>query len=406
MRIVYLLQSADQLWGGVRVALGGAQELHRRGHEVTVCSTTPPPAWMELTCGYQQVEDFEHPLPAADLLVCTDWFTIPHAIRQGIAPVVHFCQSYEGSMAQNARYLPEIEVVYGCTETHKLSISEPTADLLEAQFGHSWHCIPNLVDLAGLGPADPPRQPGARLRVGLVGSYRLDWKDIPTGLQACALALAAGLDLEVVRVSNAPWDPREQGLSIPVEYHEQVPPAQMSELYRSLDLLLGTSHGVEEGFFLPAIEAMACGVPCVLTDIPAFRSYGEEQYALFVPAKDPREMAQAMALATRHEAVRQSLIRNGLATAAQYQPNRHFDALERALQDFHQQSATRPLPPAPNPTQLESMSVELGQVLSRCAEAYAALGRHREARQHLEAARCLHPTQGGTPRGQEVVQGT
>ena len=69
-----------------------------------------------------------------------------------------------------------------------------------------------------------------------------------------------------------------------VEWHERVAPRAMGDLYRTLDIFVATSRGSEEGFFMPSIEAMACGVPCVLTDIPCANDYDEHRdYALFVP---------------------------------------------------------------------------------------------------------------------------
>ena len=56
MRITYLLEVADQLWGGVKVALDDANWLTRRGHEVTVVSRSGPPTWMQLECAFTQVE--------------------------------------------------------------------------------------------------------------------------------------------------------------------------------------------------------------------------------------------------------------------------------------------------------------------------------------------------------------
>ncbi|HIE72193.1 MAG TPA: glycosyltransferase, partial [Planctomycetes bacterium] len=88
---------------------------------------------------------------------------------------------------------------------------------------------------------------------------------------------------------------------------------------RSLDVFLGTSSGEEEGFFLPAIEAMACGVPSVLTDIPCFRNHqdlvGHDRYALFVDPQDPTAMAEAIVLAGALPDIRTSLRAGGIEVA-------------------------------------------------------------------------------------------
>src|SRR5262249_10196062 len=163
------------------------------------------------------------------------------------------------------------------------------------------------------GPARPAARP---LRVGLVGPYEVPWKDIATGLAACRLAHRAGLQLQLVRVTNTAPHADERDQPVPVEWHERVRPERMGDIYRSLDVFLGTSSGAEEGFFLPAVEAMACGVPCVLTDIACFRAHGDHQYALFVPPRDAAAMAEALVVAGRAADVRSALRRSGVAAAA------------------------------------------------------------------------------------------
>ena len=78
MRITFLLEVADQIWGGVKVALEDANWLSQRGHQVTIVSRSGPPAWMKLDCEFQQVEDFrpEH-LPDGDIVIGTFWSTVP-----------------------------------------------------------------------------------------------------------------------------------------------------------------------------------------------------------------------------------------------------------------------------------------------------------------------------------------
>ena len=102
------------------------------------------------------------------------------------------------------------------------------------------------------------------MRVGVVGPYDIAWKDIATGLDACVLAYHAGLDLQIVRVTNTAAHPDELDMDIPMEWHVQVPPARMGELYRSMDVFVGCSWGPEEGFFLPAVEAMAQRLPSLV----------------------------------------------------------------------------------------------------------------------------------------------
>lgn len=340
MRITWLLERTDQLWGGVKQALEAANWLHQQGEQVVVLSRSGPPAWMALTCPFRTVPDFraEH-LPDADVLIGTFWTTVPWAAAAGPGKgvPVHFCQGYEGDNPENQPLRDRIEAVYRLPGVQHVTIAPNLTRLLREHFGLWPREIPYAIDHHVHRPG-PVRAPGRPLRVGLVGPYQIAWKDLATGFAACRLAAAAGQPLVLVRATNTTPDAAERDPGFPVEWHQQLPPAAMGDYYRSLDVLLATSRGAEEGFFLPAIEAMACGVPVVMTDIPCFRAHGDaagdHRYALFVPPQDPAAMAEALVVAGNVPEVRAALREHGLALAQRYTMERMGNALRTALHEF------------------------------------------------------------------------
>ena len=338
MRIVWAFERTDQLWGGVKVALTDANWLQANGHDVTVVSRTAPPAWMQVQCRFVQTATLTpESLPPADLYIGTFWTTVPAvaaAAQARGAVAVHYCQGYEGDNPEFAAVRDRIEAVYRLPGMRHVTISPHLTELLRERFGIRATQVVYTIDHDAHRPADQASAPRTRIRVGLVGPYEVPWKDIKTGLAACRLAAAAGQEIELVRVTNTAPHPEEASLPFPVEWHERVRPDEMGSIYRSLDVFLGTSSGHQEGFFLPAVEAMACGVPCVLTDIPCFRAHGDGQYALFVPPRDPAAMAEALVLAARVPAIRAGLRAGGIAAAARYTQQRHGESLDAALRSF------------------------------------------------------------------------
>jgi glycosyltransferase involved in cell wall biosynthesis len=411
MRITWLLENADQLWGGVKVALEDANWLQRAGHQVTVLSRSGPPAWMRVECAFRQVQDFrpEH-LPDADVVVATFWTTLSWAASAGAAKgvPVHYCQGYEGDAPENHALRERIEAAYRLPGVQHVTIAPHLTRLLRDRFGITACEVPYVVDHAVHHPG-PPRAVGTPLRIGLVGPYQIAWKDLATGFAACRLAHQAGQRLVLVRATNTAPDPAEQDTPFPVEWHRQVAPARMGDFYRSLDLFLGTSNGADEGFFLPAVEAMACGVPTILTDVPCFRDHGRadgnERYALFVPPGDPMAMAEALVVAAGMPDVRTALREQGLAIASRYHPDRHGRALEAALQ----QCAAAGRRPEPAPLRLvgertEDPTATLADLLSQLQAARIRLeraGHLAAAADALAAAACLRPGDLGLRR--EVV---
>ena len=337
MRIVYVFERTDQLWGGVKVALNDANWLAARGHEVTVVSRSGPPSWMQVRCAFVQQATLDAAtMPDADVYVGTFWTTVPaaaEAAQQRGAACVHYCQGYEGDNPKFAAHKDRIEAVYRLPGVRHITIAPHLTQLLRERFASNPDEVVYVIDHETFRPHLPRlRDPGAPLRVGLVGPYEVPWKDLRTGIDACRLAAAAGQPIQLVRVTNTQPHRDGQALPFPVEWHTRVKPAEMGEIYRSMDLFLGTSSGAEEGFFLPAVEAMACGVPCVLTDIPCFRSHGDGNYALFVPARDPAAMAEALVLAGRMPEIAAALREGGIAAAQRYTQHAHGIAIEAALQ--------------------------------------------------------------------------
>ena len=330
MRITWLFEQADQLWGGNKVALEDANWLAERGHAVTVISKSGPPAWMDLRCAFRRTTSFEpNELPPTDVCIATSWSTVAPALRTTPRTAAHLCQGFEGDYPENHQNRELIEKAYRIPEVHRISIAPYLTKLLRDRFGADAHEITYSIDHQAHYPA-PTRARRPVIRVGLVGPYQVSSRDIATGIEACRLAHEAGLQLELVRITTGERDAAEQDLPFPVEWHQRLLPAQVGDVFRTLDAFLGTSVSAE-GFFLPAVEALACGLPCVLTDIPGHRSHGNEQYALFVPTGDAAAMAEALVVVGRAPEVDVALRKAGIRAAAQYTRGAHCRALEEVL---------------------------------------------------------------------------
>jgi glycosyltransferase involved in cell wall biosynthesis len=406
MRITWLLETADQLWGGVKVALEDANWLQRRGHQVTVVSRSGPPAWMRLECAFRRVADFRaENLPDGDVVVGTFWTTVPYAAAAGPGKgvPVHFCQGYEGDNPEFAAHRARIEAVYQLPGVRHVTISPHLTRLLRDRFGRAPHEVVYAID-HGVHFPGPERAPGSPLRIGLVGPYSVAWKDLPTGYAACRLLQQVGHAFVLVRASNTAPAREEADCGLPIEWRQQLPPARMGDFYRSLDVMVCTSSGAEEGFFLPAIEAMACGVPTVLTDIPCFREHeprvGHDRYALFVPPKDPQAMAEAIVVASGLPSVRRTLRDGGLELAAHYHPDRHGQALEAAFAGFVRDAATaHATAPGHSATggdvdadaDVDAILADVSATLRELADTMVGRGSAAGAARALLAARSLAP---------------
>ncbi len=138
---------------------------------------------------------------------------------------------------------------------------------------------------------------GDEVLIGLVG--RLDpQKDHETFLQAAVLLQQEKNQVRFVFVGDGP---SEYGAALQDRAHELGlsdrmmwvgKQSQMADIYNALDLLVNSSS-YGEGFANVLGEAMACGVPCVATDV------GDSGLVIgdtgqLVPPKDPAALKTAM----------------------------------------------------------------------------------------------------------------
>lgn len=72
-----------------------------------------------------------------------------------------------------------------------------------------------------------------------------------------------------------------------------------------------------EGFGIPVLEALGCGVPTAASDLPVIKEIAGEAVLYFDPT-DKNSLAQAMALISSDESVRVKLRQLGLARAEQF----------------------------------------------------------------------------------------
>jgi len=135
------------------------------------------------------------------------------------------------------------------------------------------------------------------LLIGRVG--RLDvQKDYATGLRALALLTATHPEARFVAVGrDAGEEPSLRRLADDLGVAERVIWAgtrvEMPAVYSAMDIHLSTSQ-YSEGTPNVVGEAMACGVPCVVTDVgDCARAAGP--LGLAVPPRDPAAMAAALA---------------------------------------------------------------------------------------------------------------
>ena len=187
----------------------------------------------------------------------------------------------------------------------------------------------------------PVRRP--KLRVGFVGRV-VPIKDVVTFVKACDLALRT-VDLDVRIIGPVDEDPgyvaRCRALVERLGREEQIRflgPKAPSEIYGDLDLVALTSFS--EGQPLVMLEAYACGVPVLATDVGACREMIEGRTAedralgasgIVCPVASPSRTAEALVLLAQDARLRRRMGHAGQRRVTIYYQRRTMLASYRAL---------------------------------------------------------------------------
>lgn len=181
-------------------------------------------------------------------------------------------------------------------------------------------CIPNGLELELFArKTSSPRggqdrsNGGRSLRVGTVGSL-VPVKAPDVFIRAAACVLMKYPNATFVYVGDGPLRPRMETLTRDLGIHDRFRFAgeclDVSQQLLGMDLFVLTSNS--EGFPNSVMEAMAAGLPCVVTDAGGCREVvcdGETGFV--VPVRDEAKLAERIVLLLGDEELRRSMGRKG-----------------------------------------------------------------------------------------------
>jgi alpha-1,3-rhamnosyl/mannosyltransferase len=173
------------------------------------------------------------------------------------------------------------------------------------------------------------------------------YKNLPTLLDAFALVSPTLPAAQLVVAGDDPRYPevRARAAELPqgsVVFPGRLPDAAVPDIYRGAAVVVLPSRA--EGFGLPVIEAMACGVPIVCSDLPVLREIADGA-ATFCDPGDPAAFARAIVKAIASPDS-DGAINRGLARARGFSWAR---AAESTVNVYERVLAGQPVPAASMP---------------------------------------------------------
>ncbi|MCD6295807.1 MAG: glycosyltransferase family 4 protein [Deltaproteobacteria bacterium] len=323
MRITYVTEDTE-LWGGIAVVFQHLELLSEAGHDAFLTTPASRPDWYPLKVPVNTIRSFLDPsaFPMADILVSTSWRTIGPVMESKKGIPVHLCQGYEGALEEIVHLKDGIDQAHSL-KIPKLTVSRHLETFLKERFRSETYYVGQMLNRGIFYPNRDPLAKLLKIRpkpliILVVGPFEGNYKNIPTTLQGIILAKQQLKGpLQLIRVSQFPLSGEEEGIIKPDVYHCRVPYMGMGDIYRASDVLISMSTDAE-GFGLPALEAMACGVPAILSKIRSHLGFADPQdYAIFVESV-PEAVSEAILHLCEDAKMRRKLIKKGLSVARKF----------------------------------------------------------------------------------------
>jgi glycosyltransferase involved in cell wall biosynthesis len=354
MRIAWLIQELKK-GGGHRVCVEMSKELTRRGHQVTILVpkgrliAKPPEPIQVIECGTSIANPMKsiplngpailRNIPPADFVFSTmPYMGIINTIATWLRPVrgVHFIMADDYHLF-NDRSLIKSSFFLAL---HKLTvlISYRLPVLIIAN--SSW----TRERVAAYGPR--PKyilRPGVNLewfkpakrKIKQTGTFKIaamprkhPMKGWPMLADALNRLWEQRRDFQVLAITQDTLS--YENCHFPVKSVAPEDDAELVRYLRNADLFAAPS--TSEGIPLPPLEAMACGVPVVGTNIGGIREYAvHNENSWLVPVNSPTDMKTGINHLLDNPDLRNKLRANGLETAKRFSWTAYVDELLKIL---------------------------------------------------------------------------
>jgi len=224
---------------------------------------------------------------------------------QGYEPLSHVQHSVKNKFIKNIFYI--IAKFSFKVPMKKITVSSWIKD----QIGdNSIKVINNGVDLNVFLPNKKNNDKTNRFVIGTVGRSA-KYKGYDIFLKAISSINDKEIEVLVLSQDDLKLPNKIKGRIIKPNNDTQV-----VDFYHQCDIFVLSSF--IEGFPLPPLEAMACGVPVVTTDCGGIRDFVNNSNSIIVPTGDVHSIASAVIMLKKDKNFREGLRERGLETAKKY----------------------------------------------------------------------------------------
>ena len=358
LRVTYLISSILGVTGGNQTLLRQADELQRRGHDVTIVTYTPKPDWFTFKMRVVQVpagQAMALHVPPSDVVISTYFMNAHELLAVKAAVKVYYAQGDQFVFAdttladspENRRWRELSRESYLLPQVRFVPNSHNLARAVENMTGRKPDgLLPVCTDQTLFRPLQRSL-PGSRVRILIVGpdmrgssAEPLLFKGIQDIHDALLVVTKRHPNFTAVRMSGSPPEIFQR---FPCEFYVAPSDEMKTVLFGTADILIYASH--YDSCPRPPQEAMASGCAVVCTATPGAMEYCRDgENCLLVPIQSPQAIADATLRLIEDRALRERLVQGGLATARKYPRELEWNELETMLRRFVEEAKNASTP--------------------------------------------------------------
>jgi len=346
MKITFLTPHVN-ISGGVKIILGYADKLAKKGHSVTIICPQAGfvkrkvkripviypkravmnflryrPNWMRIAANIKYVPSYnERYIPNGDIIVATAWQTAfyvnEYASRKGRK--FYLFQHYERLFADGCN---DVDRGSYNLPLKKIVISSCLQQILKEDFSQDSTLIKNPIDHHIFYPTRNGYNKNKRI---CMLYHTLPLKAVPEGIKAFEMTKDTYPHVQLVMFGSRPKPEH-----ISCEFHYRPTNEELREVFNSCDIFLCPSW--REGFGLPSAEAMACKCAVVTTDNGGSRDYAiHEKTALVSPPQNPEALAENLGRLLSNEDMLERVAQNGYKHIKQFTWEKAVSKMEKVF---------------------------------------------------------------------------
>ena len=270
---------------------------------------------------YKNASELVKNFPNSDIVVATHWTTaewVSEIVSSGKARVgVYFLQDYESWFFPKSDRDAQAKVknTYNMIE-NKIVKSSWLQDLLQKDGFHAKK-IWLGIDLGVFYPREIKKR--HKNVILAMARPRTPRRGFDTLISALTIVKNQRMDVEVILFGD---DLSKH--KIPFKYINRgviSDQEELAELYSTADIFIDASDF--QGFGRTAIEAMACGSACILTNVGGVNEYAENECnCLLIPPKKPQILAHAIFRLIDDKELRKKIVNAAFETANKFSHKR------------------------------------------------------------------------------------